>query len=66
VVDGTVRLLSSSEGSEAAVQSAFNKARVAVLRCQSFGRDGYDLPPEKYEQWQDVEMTFNPVEMRSR
>lgn len=66
VVPNSVSLLSSSGGSEGAVQTAFNKARVAVLRCQTQGRDGYDLPPEKYEQWKDVEMTFNPEEMRLR
>jgi hypothetical protein len=66
VVTETVRLVSSSGGAGAAVQTAFNKARVAILRCQSQGRNGYELPEEKYEQWKEVEMTFNPREMSGR
>ncbi len=56
-VVGEVRLIGASEGSDAAVRSAFEAARRAVLRCQA---DGYDLPPEKYEDWRHVEMTFHP------
>ena len=36
-------------------------ARRAIIRC---GADGYKLPPEKYDQWRDIEMTFNPEKMR--
>ncbi len=63
VVTGSLRLLSSDGGEGAAVQAAFEAARRALLRCQ---QGGYDLPPEKYGQWQRVEMTFNPSEMRLR
>jgi hypothetical protein len=63
VVDGTLQMLEASGGSEAAVRSAFQSARRAILRCQ---RDGYDLPPEKYARWQEIEMVFNPEEMRLR
>ena len=34
------------------------------LRCQ--GSEGYDLPQEKYQQWKQIEMTYNPDEMRLR
>lgn len=40
---------------------AFEAARRAILRC---GATGYDLPAEKYGQWRDIEMTFNPEKMR--
>ena len=39
------------------------RARRAVLRCQ---RGGYDLPPEKYDQWREIELTFNPEGMQFR
>jgi hypothetical protein len=63
VVDGTLRMLEASGGSDAAIQSAFQSARRAILRCQ---RDGYDLPAGKYAQWEEIEMVFNPEEMRLR
>ncbi|APX12101.1 energy transducer TonB [Tateyamaria omphalii] len=64
--DGTpvipsIRLASSSGGSQAAAQQAFEAARRAIIRCT---RDGYDLPAEKYGQWKEIEMTFNPERMR--
>ena len=57
----SIRKLSHSGGSEAAAQQAFEAARRAIIRC---GTDGFDLPPEKYSQWRDIEMTFNPENMR--
>ena len=36
-------------------------ARRAIIRC---GARGFELPPEKYEQWRDIEMTFDPERMR--
>ncbi|WP_305972321.1 MULTISPECIES: cell envelope biogenesis protein TolA [unclassified Mameliella] len=63
VVPGSLRMIGASEGSSAAVQTAFQAARRAVLRCE---KGGYDLPAEKYEQWKEIEMTFNPDQMRLR
>ena len=60
-VAGDVELISSSGGDNAAVNSAFERARRAVLRCQ---RGGYDLPADKYEHWREVEITFNPEGMQ--
>lgn len=45
---------------------AFERARTAVARCQNKGRDGYDLPSDKYEQWKDIELTFDASSMRLR
>jgi hypothetical protein len=42
---------------------AFDAARRAIIRC---GAKGFDLPAEKYAQWREVEMTFNPESMRIR
>ena len=60
-VASSIRLLSSSGGSDTAARQAFEAAKRAVIRC---GSSGYKLPQEKYSQWQDIEMTFDP--MRSR
>jgi len=59
----SLRMLSADGGTGAAVDSAFQAARRAILRCQG---DGYVLPADKYEQWKSVEMTFNPESMRIR
>jgi hypothetical protein len=58
---GSVRMLSSSGGSAGAADQAFQAARRAIIRC---GSKGFDLPAEKYGQWRDIEMTFNPERMR--
>ncbi|WP_240705233.1 cell envelope biogenesis protein TolA [Pacificoceanicola onchidii] len=63
VISGSIDMIGASGGSGAAVDTAFQAARRAVLRCQ---KDGYDLPTEKYEQWRKIEMTFNPAQMRLR
>lgn len=60
-VSGSIRLITSEGGSGDAVQRAFDAARRAVLRC---GARGYGLPVEKYEQWKEIEITFNPERMR--
>ena len=64
VVASSLRMTGSRGGSGAAVETAFQAARRAILRCQ--GSEGYDLPQEKYQQWKQIEMTFNPDEMRLR
>lgn len=66
-VAGDVRLVDGSGGDQGAIDTAFGAARRAILRCQNFGgRIGYPLPIEKYDQWRDVEMTFDPSGMRLR
>ena len=62
-VQGDVRQISASGGDANTQRAAFDAARRAVLRCQ---RDGFPLPVEKYEQWRDIEMTFNPEGMQFR
>ena len=63
-VDGNVRQVAASGGDAGAVRTAFEAARRAILRCQT--QSGYDLPAEKYGQWKDVEITFDPSGMRLR
>ena len=59
----SIRMLSSSGGDSNSARQAFEAARRAIIRCAS---GGYDLPAEKYAQWRDIEMTFNPERMRVR
>lgn len=63
VVSNSIEQLSASGGNGQAVETAFQAARRAILRCQG---DGYDLPPEKYGQWDRIEITFDPSGMRMR
>lgn len=59
----TIRMASFSGGSESAARQAFEAARRAIIRC---GARGFPLPVEKYEQWRDIELTFNPEGMQFR
>ena len=63
VVPGSLELIGAEGGSADAQRSAFEKARRAILRCE---KGGYPLPQDKYEQWKDIEMVFNPDGMRLR
>ena len=63
VVTNSLRLINAKGGDATAVETAFQAARRAVLRCQ---KTGYDLPAEKYDHWREIEMTFNPESMRLR
>lgn len=58
---GSIRMISSDGGSGAAVRQAFEAGRRAIIRC---GTNGYELPTEKYAQWKEVQITFNPERMR--
>ncbi len=60
---GSIRMVSFSGGSQQAARRAFDAARRAIIRC---GARGYDLPADKYAQWKEIEMTFNPENMRIR
>lgn len=62
----TIRLVAFDGGSEAAANQAYEAGRRAIIRCATDGRDGYELPPGKFEQWKEIEMTFNPEQMRGR
>lgn len=62
LVEGEPRLL-SSDGDQFATSTAFEAARRAILRCQ---RGGYQLPVDKYDQWREVVITFDPSGMRLR
>lgn len=52
----SIRMVASDGGEGDAVKRAYETARRAIIRC---GATGYDLPADKYDQWQEVEVTFN-------
>ena len=63
--DGTasaVTLLSSNGASDLATEVAFKAARKAVFRCAADNRK--PLAPERYADWAQIEMTFDPSKMR--
>ncbi len=62
-ITGSIRLVSSSGGSANGERQAFEAARRAIIRC---GVNGFPLPVEKYDQWREIEMTFNPEGMQFR
>lgn len=62
-VAGSIRLVDFSGGSDAAARQAFEAARRAIIRC---GARGFPLPVEKFAEWRDIEMTFNPEGMQFR
>jgi len=60
---GSIRMIDFSGGARAAADQAFAAERRGIIRC---GNSGYDLPPEKYAQWQEIELVFRPDGMRLR
>ncbi|WP_299351734.1 energy transducer TonB [uncultured Shimia sp.] len=60
-VASAIEMIDSEGGDAKAVDTAFQSARRAILRCQ---KGGYKLPIEKYDHWREVEITFNPEKMR--
>ena len=60
-VVSSIRQVGSEGGTNASVKQAFETARRAIIRC---GARGFQLPSDKYDQWKDIEMTFNPERMR--
>ena len=52
------------------MRAAFEKARIAILRAQSGcpggGQLADALPADKFEQWKEVEISFDPNDMRLR
>lgn len=60
----SVEMTSYEGGSEASAQKAFEAGRRAVMRCA--GANGYDLPADKYGQWNVLNLIFDPAGMRLR
>jgi hypothetical protein len=59
-VTGSIKMDSFEGGSSASAARVYDAARRAIIRC---GSSGFNLPQEKYSQWQRIEMTFDPRKM---
>ncbi len=57
----SIHMVGYDGGTEAAANQAYEAGRRAIIIC---GDKGFPLPPEKYEQWKDIEMVFDPQGMR--
>lgn len=60
---GSIALIDSNGESDTATRQAFEAARRAIIRC---GARGFPLPAEKFEQWKNMELVFDPNGMRMR
>jgi len=60
---GAPRLIEPASTSRPEIRVAFEAARRALLRCQA---GGYELPRDKYAQWKNLEVAFDPKGMLSR
>ena len=60
---GSIRMTGFEGGTEAGARMMFEVARRAIIRC---GKNGFPLPPEKYDSWKDLELVFDPNGMRMR
>jgi hypothetical protein len=59
----SIEMISFEGGTEASARQAYEVARRAIIRC---GATGFQLPPDKYEQWRNVSITFDAERMRVR
>jgi hypothetical protein len=59
-VNDSIRMISASGGSDGSARRVYDSARRAIILC---GSRGYDLPADKFSQWQNIEMTFDPSKM---
>ena len=62
-VAASLHRISYTGGSETGAKQAYEAARRAIIRC---GADGFPLPAEKYDHWKEVEITFDPNNMRMK
>ncbi len=58
---GSPKMIEPTGAPTGAIKQAFEAGRRALIRCAP-----YDLPHEKYEQWRQIEVVFNPEEMAVR
>ena len=59
----SIQMVGYEGGTDAAAEKAYEAGRRAVLRC---AKDGYDLPPDQYDQWSVLNLVFDPSGMRLR
>ena len=60
VINASIRMIEPRNPPDARFQQAFEAGRRALIRCSP-----YELPREKYGQWRNIEVVFNPEGMVS-
>lgn len=58
VINASIHLVDPSPAPDGRFQQAYEAARRALIRCAP-----YSMPRDKYAQWRDVEIVFNPEGM---
>lgn len=61
IVSSSVRMIEPASAPDSRFEAAYRAARSALIRCSPYG----DLPREKYGQWRQIEVVFNPEGMVS-
>jgi len=61
VISGSIRLLEPNPIPDPRYQQAFEAGRRALIRCSPYS----SLPRDKYGQWRNIEVVFNPEGMVS-
>lgn len=61
VIASSIRLVEPANPPDGRFQQAFEAGRRALIRCSPYG----DLPRDKYAQWRNIEVVFNPEGMVS-
>ena len=54
----SIQVVEISGGDENAQKVALRRAKIAIISC---GKNGYKLPPNKYERWREIEVVFDPT-----
>ena len=54
----SIKVIEISGGDDDAQRVAFRRAKIAIISC---GKNGYKLPPNKYESWREIEVVFDPT-----
>ena len=58
VNSSSIQVVEISGGDDDAQKVAFRRAKIAIISC---GKNGYKLPPDKYERWREIEVVFDPT-----
>ena len=61
VISGSIRLIEPVPAPDSRFQQAYEAGRRALLRCSPYS----ELPRDKFAQWRNIEVVFNPEGMVS-
>ena len=61
VIAGSIRMIEPAAAPDGRYEAAYRAARSALIRCGPYN----DLPRDKYAQWRQIEVVFNPEGMVS-